>query len=183
MIKTAAIFNKPEMKITYQIGLTKFEAEDFELYYLLVGNEQVMQMITERALLLSEARERYDTVLRKNELHPVLGYYKITEKKSGSFIGLAKMEILTKDASETELGYMLLPEYWGKGIGSTVAKKLMDYVFAEKTTKKITAIIDPKNTASRKILINNGFVSEKTEIVNGLQEEFLGFTVASENIG
>lgn len=171
------------MKITDQISLTKFEAADFELYYLLVGNEQVMQMITERALLLSEATERYDIVLRKNELHPVLGYYKITEKASGIFIGLAKMEILTNDASETELGYMLLPEYWGKGIGSTVAKKLMDYAFAEKTTKRIIAIIDPKNTASKKILINNGFVSEKTEIVNGLQEEFLGFTVVSENIG
>ena len=71
-----------------------------------------------------------------------------------------------------ELGYMLLPKYWGKGYGSRIAEALI--YMAEKTkVRRLTAIIDPNNIPSRKILIKHGFHSEKLCEINGLPGEIL----------
>ena len=37
--------------------------------------------------------------------------------------------------------------------------------------------IDPVNAASRKILLNNGFVSEKKGVIDGLPSEIFGLSV------
>jgi len=39
---------------------------------------------------------------------------------------------------------------------------------------RIYAIIDPDNTASRKILLKNGFVSEEVGKIDGLPSEVFG---------
>ncbi len=73
---------------------------------------------------------------------------------------------------EAELGYMLFPEHWGKGYGSEIAEILIRK--ANRTAvKRLTAIIDPKNIPSRKILINNGFISLKLCEIEGLPGEIL----------
>ncbi|MDV2887909.1 GNAT family N-acetyltransferase, partial [Alkalihalophilus pseudofirmus] len=73
---------------------------------------------------------------------------------------------------EAEIGYMILPKYWGKGYGSTIAKQLIES--AKQTNLNILkAIIDPKNIPSRKILIKQGFSSEKVCEIDGLPGEIL----------
>lgn len=42
------------------IKLVKFTKQDFNDYYSLVSNEQVMVMITERALSLEEAKRNFN---------------------------------------------------------------------------------------------------------------------------
>src|SRR5690606_7466208 len=101
------------------------------------------------------------------------GYYKITEAASGAFIGLAKLEVEQADSDEAELGYILLPEFWGQGIGSRVAKQLIDRARELPGLKRLFAIIDPNNIPSRKILTNNGFISEAFRDFDGLPGELL----------
>lgn len=45
---------------------------------------------------------------------------------------LAKLTINSTNCNEAELGYMLIPEYWGKGIAGRVAKELIDFAKMEK---------------------------------------------------
>lgn len=155
------------------IYIQKFTANDFDQYFDLVCNEQVMAMITERAIPLNEAQRDYAALLFNNCIHPVFGNYKIYEQQTKRFIGLAKLEIKTIDSVEAELGYMLLPEFWGKGLGTAVTQLMMSKAMKQPHLKKVIAIIDPTNIPSRKILINNGFLSEKLCDFDGLPGEIL----------
>lgn len=155
------------------IYIQKFTANDFDQYFDLVCNEQVMAMITERAIPLNEAQRDYAALLFNNCIHPVFGNYKIYEQQTKRFIGLAKLEIKTIDSVEAELGYMLLPQFWGKGLGTAVTQLMMSKAMEQPHLKKVIAIIDPTNIPSRKILINNGFLSEKLCDFDGLPGEIL----------
>lgn len=158
---------------TTALTLRKFTPHDFEDYFQLVGNAQVMAKITERALPRDEAKTDYENRLFRNSIAEDYGYYKITNAASGAFIGLAKLEVEQADSGEAELGYILLPEYWGQGIGSRVAKQLVDHARKLPGLKRLFAIIDPNNIPSRKILINNGFLSEAFRDFDGLPGELL----------
>src|SRR5690606_38027269 len=158
------------MKIT-ALTLRKFTSHDFEDYFLLVGNVQVMAKITERALPPDEARDDFKNRLSRNSIAEDYGYYKISDAASGAFIGLAKLEVEQADSEEAVLGYILLPEYWGRGIGSRAAKQLVDRARTLPGLKRLFAIIDPNNMPSRKILINNGFISEAFRDFDGLPGE------------
>lgn len=156
-----------------RICLEKFTTVDFDKYYKLVGDENVMSMITERAIPLDEAMKNYKLLLKNNELHKSFGNFKVIEVSTNKFIGSALLKVKEKSSTEAEIGYMLLPTYWGKGIGGEVARLLIEKAKHETQINKITAIIDPNNIASRRILINNGFTSEKVCEMDGLPGEIL----------
>lgn len=78
---------------TIALTLRKFAPHDFEDYFRLVGNAQVMAMITERALPRDGAKTDYESRLSRNSIAEDYGYYKITDAASGAFIGLAKLEV------------------------------------------------------------------------------------------
>lgn len=160
-----------------RIYLEKFTYMDFHKYYELVGNETVMDMITERVIPLDEATKNYNLCLNNNELHKSFGNFKIMEASTNKFIGSALLKVTEKNSTEAELGYMLLPSYWGKGIGSEVAELLIEKAKKEKQLNKITAIIDPNNIASRKILIKNEFTSDKVCEIYGLPGEILSMKI------
>ncbi len=155
------------------IDLELFEVDDFKFYFSLVNNENVMEMITERAVPLEEAEADFAKLIKNNALDFHFGSFKILDRTTGDFIGLAKLEIEELGSVKAELGYMLLPVYWGKGIGSQVAKILIEKAYLQKHLQKLVAIIDPKNSPSRKILINNGFESVSFEDFDGLAGEIL----------
>lgn len=159
------------------IYLEKFTSMDFDKYFKLVSNERVMAMITGRAISLDEAVKRYNSVLSNNKLHNLFGNFKVMEISTNKFIGSALLKVEERSSTEAELGYMLLPDYWGKGIGSEIAKLLIDKAKESKQINKIIAIIDPNNIASRKILIKNGFTTHMICEMDGLPGEILSMKI------
>jgi len=160
-----------------RIRLKKIVSEDFESFCSMVGNEKVMDMITERALTREEARKKFDDMLQNSELNPLYGSFRVVEKKSAELIGFAKLEITREKMDEAELGFMLLPVFWGLGLGSEIARILLDVAKSDPRLKRVYANIDPNNEASRKILVNNGFKSEKLVEIDGLPGEILTLSV------
>lgn len=160
-----------------EIKLKKFTEHDFTHYFELVNNEKVMEMITERAIEKNEAIIDFEEIIINNKLHKGFGNYKIINSITNEFIGLAKLEIKTEKEKEAELGYMILPQYWGKGIASKVANKLILQAKEQTEIERLFAIIDPKNVPSRKILINNGFESKEFRDFDGLPGEILELTL------
>jgi len=156
-----------------KIKLEKFTQADFPYYFQLVSNIRVMAMITERALGLEEAKSKYEKLLENNELEPEFGSFKVLQYDTDEFLGFAKLEVKAKNPEEAELGYMLLPEYWGQGIASTIAKKLIDISDRHSSLMRITAVIDPNNIPSRRILTKNGFETKGYRDFDGLHGEIL----------
>lgn len=156
----------------YQLNFKKFEATDFKDYFLLVSNEKVMAQITERAIPEEEAQTNYQKLLERNEKYELFGSYKVYDCLLDEFIGLGHLTLNESDPKEAEIGYMILPKYWGKGYGTAIAEQLME--MARKTNLSVLkAVIDPKNIPSRKILLKQGFTSEKLCEIEGLPGEIL----------
>ncbi|KEK23468.1 GNAT family N-acetyltransferase [Bacillus gaemokensis] len=163
----------------HQLKYKKFEAIDFKDYFQLVSNEKVMAQITERAIPLEEAQVNYQKLLERNEKYEIYGSYKIYDRVTDGFIGLGHLTLNEIETEEAEIGYMILPECWGKGYGSTIAKQLIE--LAKQTKVNILkAVIDPKNIPSRKILIKQGFTSEKICEIDGLPGEILSRFIEGE---
>ena len=59
-----------------------------------------------------------------------------------------------------EIGYMLHPNYWRKGIISEALNATIAFGFKEMKLHTIQANINPGNDASRQILLKHGFVKE-----------------------
>jgi ribosomal-protein-alanine N-acetyltransferase len=156
------------------IYLEKLLPQDFESFFSLTGNEKVMAMITERPLSEEEALEKFNYFLENNELYNSFGSFKVLEVDSSKLLGFAKLEITKEKPEEAELGYMLLPEFWGRGLGNEIAEILLDVAISDPNLRRVYANTDPNNVASRKILINNGFASEEIGVIDGLPSEIFG---------
>jgi ribosomal-protein-alanine N-acetyltransferase len=84
----------------------------------------------------------------------------ITQKGNPKLIGVIGHYRIKPEHYRAEIGYMLLPEFSGKGIISEAVKEVVKYGFKGMQLHSIEAVIDPENNASAKVLEKNGFVKE-----------------------
>ncbi len=56
-----------------------------------------------------------------------------------------------------EVGYIFHPDYWGQGFATEAMQAVVDHAFANWPVDHLMADIDPRNDASRKLLIRLGF--------------------------
>ena len=70
-----------------------------------------------------------------------------------------------------DVGYILHPDTWGRGLAHEAVGAAIDHVFAESLTDIVTADVDPENTASIHLLERLGFVrngsAERTWNIGG----------------
>jgi len=89
-------------------------------------------------------------------------WWSIVEQRSGEFAGLNA--ILEKDIEgETvfDLGYFLLPSFWGKGYATEASRQVIQFAFGELALPSLVAIIDPKNKPSQSVAIKLGMKLER----------------------
>jgi RimJ/RimL family protein N-acetyltransferase len=157
-----------------RIFLEKMTAKDFEAFYALAGNSKVMEMITGKPQTREEALRKFKSLLGNNRWKESLGSFMVFEQASSQLLGFAKLELKGANQKEAELGYSLLPEFWGKGFGSEIAEQLMKVAESDPDLTRIYADVDPSNMASKKILLRLGFVPEQLNEINGLPNETFG---------
>jgi len=56
-----------------------------------------------------------------------------------------------------EIGYILHPDHWGQGLASEALGAAIAHVFARHPVAALTADVDPRNTASLRLLERLGF--------------------------
>lgn len=84
----------------------------------------------------------------------------ITSKNDSKLIGIIGLYRIKPEHFRAEIGYMLLPEYQGKGIIPESINKIVNYGFKQMKLHSIEAVIAPKNFASERVLQKTGFVKE-----------------------
>ena len=84
----------------------------------------------------------------------------ITLKKSDQVIGSIGFHRIDKQNHRAEIGYMLLPDYWGIGFMSEIFKPVLDYGFNTLKFHSVMANVDPENNRSINILKKYKFVKE-----------------------
>ena len=142
-----------------RIAFKRIESEnDFASFSQLVLNEQVMRMDMGRAFTPEEAGAYFAFILRYNRENPDTGTY--LAFVNDAFIGVGALYCRPEGA---EIEYMLLPEFWNRGYATEIVSELLKAARGKPEIHQIRAIMDPKNAASRRVLIKNGFVYETTE--------------------
>ena len=84
----------------------------------------------------------------------------ITLKGNSKLLGIIGFYRTKHEHYRSEIGYMLLPEIHGKGIASEAVGIVTKFGFKKMKLHSIEAVIDPKNSASEKVLQKNGFIKE-----------------------
>jgi [ribosomal protein S5]-alanine N-acetyltransferase len=173
---TSGVLDLDRMETSRTI-LKKTILTDFDLFFKLYGNEEVMKMTTGKPFSLSIAKKKFKLVIEINSKYKDLGYFGIYLKDSGEGIGMAK--IVLTHADEAEIGYVFMPGYWGLGFGTEITMELVNYARTLNYLSSLTAIIDPDNVASKKILLKCGFELEKVCEIDKLPAEVYRVTIMS----
>jgi ribosomal-protein-alanine N-acetyltransferase len=84
----------------------------------------------------------------------------IVHKASNSIIGSFSFWRLNLNHCRSEIGYSLLPEFWGKGLMNETFSKLIDFGFEQLGLHSIEANVNPGNKNSIKLLERVGFRKE-----------------------
>lgn len=86
------------------------------------------------------------------------GHQALIEKESGKFIG--QCGILMQELNGKyvlEIGYHILPEFWGKGFAPEAARLFRQEAFERNWTTKVVSLIVPENHKSIRVAQKNGF--------------------------
>ncbi len=135
----------------------KLNLTDYDDLLLLYGNEKVRKYLGGIV-----AKDEFDKKFN-NFLSAKLPecYWIIREKETCSFVGILS---ITKhhDQMHYEISYELNPDFWGKGYGTEVVEKGIEFTFSKLGLKELYAETQKNNIQSINLLEKIGmkFVSE-----------------------
>ena len=145
---------------TEHLVLRPIVEKDIAALFDLFSSEPVMQfMDVERFTNISEAAQMV-TFFRDKLASGEGMRWAVCFKDKDELIGSCGYHHISRNHYKAEIGYDLLPKYWGKGIMRNAIHALVQYGFEGFGLNRIEAIVDPINTRSYKLLENLGFQKE-----------------------
>lgn len=85
------------------------------------------------------------------------GMNAMVEKHTGDLVGHCGLLIQEVDGQqELEIGYSLLPDYWGNGYATEAAITCRDHAFIHDLSDSVVSIISTTNLSSEKVARANG---------------------------
>lgn len=154
------------------MDLRLMDDHDYAYLEALYKDAQVMKWITGYPLSDEEIFNKWKNILSWDH-QKGYGYYLVCDHHC--YIGIGCLKPFQDDV---EIGYMIFPQYWGKGYGYRICQMLVEKALTM-NIKKMVAYIDPCHIVSRKILYKCGF---KTIYQKG-DEEFLERTIRNRISG
>lgn len=153
----------PAIIETERIILRRFLPGDEAAVLELNANPEVQKYTGDRIITtLAEAQDTINNVWLSDYEKYGYGRFAVIYKPDDKLIGFAGLKYLP-DLGETDIGFRILPQYWGVGILSEIAGDIIDYGFSQLALTKIIGTVMPDNIASIKILEKIGLIYDKTE--------------------
>ena len=139
-----------------------------------------------RALCLSDAEDMYDYAHRADvtkhltwDPHPNIAYtreylayisahyragdffdWALVDRESERMIGTCGFTRFHYEADSAEIGYVIHPAYWGRGIATEAVEAVIRFGFQRLELNRIEARFMEGNTASRRVMEKNGMIFE-----------------------
>lgn len=155
---------------TERLLLRQLDNKDVNEVLELRGNPETMKFIPRPlAKNTDDALEHIKMINDKIDENVGINWA-VTVKGSDKMIGLLGHYRIQPENHRAEIGYMILPQYQGKGYVTEAIKAVMKYGFNQMNLHSIEAVIDPENIASERVLQKIGFVKEAHIIENELYD-------------
>ncbi len=138
--------------------LMKFREKDAPLFRQLVFNEEAMRRSFGRPFSEAEAKAFFRAALAGSADDAVPGFYKVMAAPDGqeACIGTAELNG-GEEPGVLEIEMMLLTPYWNRGFGTELVRRLVARAGEAQGCARVTAITDPGNLPSQRVLRKNGF--------------------------
>jgi len=145
---------------TERLLLRRITNNDVEDMFVLRSNKEAMTYIGRPIPVVMDETARLIQKMEENIDSNTGIVWGITLKEEQRVIGSIGFHRIETENYRAEIGYMLLPEFWNKGIMSEAMKVIIQYGFEKMQLHSIQANINPENANSRKILLKFDFVKE-----------------------
>ncbi|WP_137790350.1 GNAT family protein [Bacillus sp. E(2018)] len=104
--------------------------------------------------------------------------FAIVENQNNRLIGAGELQITSLTNRVGEIGYVIHPDYWGKGFATETGQLLLKFGFENLQLHRIFATCDPRNKASEKVLMKldmmlEGVIRESILLKDGWRDSLL----------
>ena len=134
---------------TERLFLRRLDENDIDAIFAMRIDKDVMRFIRETQDRAESAN--WIKLVSSRWKNEKIGFCALIEKQSAKLIGWCGLWKL-KETGETEIGYAIAKEFWGKGFAVEAAEAFLTYGFNELNLSKIVAVAFPENTASRRVM-------------------------------
>jgi ribosomal-protein-alanine N-acetyltransferase len=145
---------------TPRLTLRDFQPGDVMQVFNIRSDERVMEYMDRPSMQsLEEAEKIVNSTIQGNR-NKTSATWAITLKGEDILIGYASFWRWMKEHFRAEIGYALLPVYWGRGIIGEALTAVLKFGFKEMGLHSIEANVNPGNAASIKVLEKLKFKKE-----------------------
>lgn len=146
---------------TSRFFLREFEQSDWRAVHAYASQEIVSRYQPWGPNTQEETRQYIEEVLARQLEQPRISFtFAVVWKETGRVIGAGELTTIDRINQSGEIGYILHPGYWKRGIGSEMARLLLKFAFEENGLHRIWASCNPKNIGSQKVLERVGMTKE-----------------------
>ncbi len=150
----------PEIE-TQTLLLRRMTKDDVNELFLMRSSDDVMKYIDRpRALSVKDAEAFLEVIDASLQNNTGITWGICFKNDPSKLLGTIGYWRLVPQHYRAEIGYMLLPDYWQKGIMKEALFALVDYAFTTMNLHSIEANLNAGNIASERLLKSAGFVKE-----------------------
>lgn len=143
-----------------------FTVDDAEAVFALNSNPDVMRFTGEPMLpSLDAARQSIENHRDFDDVG--YGRWACVLKETQAVIGFCGLKYLS-DLDEVDIGYRLLPQYWGRGLATEACVASLGFGFNTLRLDQIIGLVIPENTASIRVLEKAEMQSEGQFVYDGI---------------
>ncbi len=143
-VKTKKMNNKFPTLETERFILRQFTDNDLENVYKGLSHPDVIRYygISFDNLEAAKTQITWFNDLEKNETGI---WWAVCSKDTNEFCGAGGINDIDKANKKAEIGFWLLPEYWGKGIMKEIMPQICKYGFEKSGLHRIEGFVDSEN--------------------------------------
>lgn len=146
------VFNALPVLETNRLKLRKITLEDAEDMYYYCSNEEVPKYASWNPhKTITETKEAIERVLIQWN-NKSLVHWGIEYKENNRLIGTIEFATWDRQHKIAEIGYALSPDYWGKGIATEAARKVIKFGFTNMDLVRIQAKCYLENIGSARVM-------------------------------
>ena len=150
----------PELK-TERLVLRRLEKTDANEMFFLRSNDDVLRYLgKEPASSVKEAEEFIAKINKAVEENESILWGIALVSDPSAIIGTICLWNFKPENYRGEIGYILHPNHWRKGIMKEAISCVADYGFTVLKLHSIEALLSPENIASSALLERTGFIKE-----------------------
>ncbi|WP_029034512.1 GNAT family N-acetyltransferase [Salinimicrobium terrae] len=148
----------PNLK-TVRLNLRQITEADLQNIYSGLSNPDVIKHYGVNYSSLDETWEQLEWYAELERTHSGI-WWAIISAVDKEFCGAIGYNNLSREHKKAELGFWLLPKFWGRGYVQEAMEVVLDYAFQKLHLHRIEAFVETENVSSQKALQKQHFRQE-----------------------